>query len=150
MIGELAHLLDPFRLAAAAGVPGPSHIAAHVVITLAYLAALARVPGAFRRLMYLRPATLGSGAAFFGLCAMTHLANALAVPYADVVHASDAAQAVAIVAFLMLLAGDLASAVRRLAGAFRAIARRHGPDVAADVAATITAALQNRPPSRRG
>lgn len=129
-----------------------THLAANAVIAVAYIVAVMRVPDAFRSLIKLRPATLVSGAGFFLFCGMTHAALAANAEDALWVTVTDHLQAVAIVCFLLFLSRDLLVATRNLAGAYRAIAREYGPEVARKVGATIDAALQDevkRPSSDR-
>jgi hypothetical protein len=120
-----------------------SHVFAHIIIFLAYLGATIYVPGVMRSLFYVRPLTLIAGGGFFLFCGLTHLALALDKQDALLFEITDHLQAVAIVAFLILIAIDLTTALRRLRQAFKLIhdEQGEGGDRAISL---VTMALQRR------
>lgn len=120
-----------------------THVLSHLGIFAAYMAAMGAVPSSFKRLMAIRPITMISGAGFFLLCGMTHLSIVLDLQNNTVFVISDDLQVLAIWSFLVLLAGDLSRASRRLTQAFLAIRTTYGEDVGDTLTDTIQSALKD-------
>jgi hypothetical protein len=118
-----------------------THVLAHLIIFLAYLAAVFRVPPSFRALMKLRLITMVSGAGFFLFCGLTHFGLALGKSDLLFFEITDHLQAVSIVTFLLTLSIDLQNALTRLRLAFQTIRHAYGKD-GERMIATVTAALQ--------
>src|SRR3954452_19435002 len=103
------------------------HIVAHTIIFLACLAGAIEVSRSFVALIHLRWRTRIAAKTFFVACGIANLGLALE---SDGVlwTITDWIQAVALVAFLILLAQDLFRALRRVQLAFKAIHAKYGDD----------------------
>lgn len=121
---------------------GASHVIAHAVIFIAYLAAVLRVAPVFSRLLRLRAITIVAGGGFFLFCGLTHLSLAIGRESALFFVLTDHLQATSIVCFLIFLTLDVRRAVRRLTQAFVAIEVEYGTDIAARLRETIDEALR--------
>jgi hypothetical protein len=119
-----------------------THLAAHLIIFVGYIAAVARVPGSFRALIELRARTITAAGGFFLFCGLTHLSLATHTQNAAWVTATDHLQAASIITFLIFLTTDLQQALARLENAFRELRHDLGDDTADRVAARIAAALR--------
>lgn len=117
------------------------HIVAHTIIFVACLVGALEVSRSFLAVFHLRWRTRIAAKTFFITCGLTHLGLALGKGGSLFFTISDSLQAVALVAFLTLLAQDLFTALRRLQMAFRAIHSKYGSD-GDKMIATVALALQ--------
>jgi len=120
-----------------------SHLLSHLLIFCGYATAMVLVPRAFSQLMRLgRDTQVGAGG-FFITCGITHIGNALGMPYAWWVEVNDHLQAVFIAVFIFGLLRDLRRVVTNLAKAFVAIEMRYGTETRDVVHDTIREALES-------
>lgn len=120
------------------------YVFAQLVIFVAALVAAIEISRAYLSLIYLHWLTRISAKVFFVCCAIFHLGLALGSVHGWLMDTVGLVQAISIVAFLILLAQDVTTALHNLRVAFKLVQERYGADGDRMIAAVTMALRQGK------